>query len=373
MKVICGKNALVESINIASRAVSSKVAMPILECCLLTAEAGVGLKLTANDGEMAIETKPIEAEVVEGGAVALDAGVFFDIVRRLPGKSVEISCDDKNLTVIRSDKSEFKILGMDGSDFPEMPVVLEEVGGGFTLPSVGLKNMIRQTIFSVSQDTSKPVLCGELLEIVDGTVRLVSVDGFRISLRKSDFEAGVTTGARVVIPGKALSEISKILPTDGDATVSFFTQDNHILFEMGNCVVVSRLLEGEFINYENMLVKEAETTIVVNRAEFLESIERAALISRDTKKSPVKLKLEEGQIVITSNTEMGTSYEEVHAEQDGPGLEIAFNPRYITDVLKVLECERIVMEFTSALSPCIIKVEDSDDYKYLVLPLRLRN
>ncbi|MCL2396914.1 MAG: DNA polymerase III subunit beta [Defluviitaleaceae bacterium] len=370
MRIVCGKSNLVENINIVSKAVGGRATTPILECCLLAADTASGFRLTANDMELAIETKEIEADVLEEGSVALDSRVFFDIVRRLPGTEVEIYSDDKNLTVIKSGKSEFKILGMNSEEFPAVPEVDKK--DACTLPATEFKNMIRQTIFSVSQDTSKPVLCGELFEINDGTARMVSVDGFRISLRKYDFD-GCEKVVKVIVPGKTLNEISKILPTDEDATISFYTTDKHILFELDNCTVVSRLLDGEFVNYENMFTKGAETFVTVEKAALFESIERAALISRDSKKSPVKLKLEDGQIIITSNTDMGTSYEEISAEQNGPGLEIAFNPRYITDVLKVLECEKVVMEFTTALSPCVIKVEGSEDYRYLVLPLRLRN
>jgi len=372
MKIVCGKNALVEAINIASKAVSSKATMPILECCLLTAEKHSGFKITANDTELAIETKAIKADVLEEGTVALDSKVFFDIVRRLPGNSVEISSDEKNLTVIRSDKSEFKILGMNGAEFPAIPELMDGDKKEHSLPSIEFKNMIRQTIFSVSQDNSKPVLCGELLEIKDGVATMVSVDGFRISLRKYNFD-GQGGAMKVIIPGKTLSEISKILPTDADSIISFYATERHIIFDLENAVVVSRLLDGDFINYENMMVSQFETTISADRSGLLECIERASLISRDAKKSPVKLKIEDGQIIITSNTEMGTSYEETSAEQDGPGLEIAFNPRYITDVLKVLEAELITMQFNTSLSPCIIKVDGSEDYEYLVLPLRLRN
>ena len=369
MKIICSRSALAEGLNIASKAVGSKASMAILECCLLTAD-GAGFRVTANDTEMAIETKPIEADILEEGAVALDSKVFFDIVRRLPGASVEITVDEKNVTIISSDKARFKILGYPAAEFPGLPEV-DENAAGYTMPSNEFKNMIRQTIFSVSQDPSKPVLCGELLEITGGMARIVSVDGFRISLRK--YTIGDGPNMKVVIPGKTLNEISKILPSDADAEIRFYTTDRHIVFDMENALVVSRLVEGEFINFENMMVKEGDTTITVGRAKLLDSIERAALISRDAKKSPVKLKIEDGQIFITSNTEMGTSYEEVTANQDGANLEIAFNPRYITEILKVLECEFVTMKFNTPLSPCIIRVEGDDSYEYLVLPLRLRN
>jgi len=368
VKIVCDKNLLVDGINTVSRAVTGRASQPILECCLLYA-ADSGFRLTANDMEMAIETKSIEAEVIESGAVALDSRVFFDIVRRLPGDNVEIYADDKNLTVIKSGKSEFKVLGMAAEEFPALPEVEKEQS--YNLPSAELKDMIRQTIFSVSQDVSKPVLCGELLEVDDKCAKLVSVDGFRISLRKHDYE---NNGAdvKVVIPGKTLSEIGKILPADEESTTSFYVTQKHILFDLENCIVVSRLLDGEFIKYDNMFTKETETFVNIDRRDLLNCIERATLISRDSKKSPVKLKLTEGRLEVTSNTEMGASYEEIGVEQDGPDLEIAFNPRYLTDVLKVLDYERISMEFSGALSPCVIKVEGSEDYKYLILPLRLR-
>lgn len=368
MRIVCEKNVLADGINIVSRAVTGRATQPILECCLLTA-TNDGFKLMANDMEMAIETKNIEAEVLESGAVALDSRVFFDIIRRSPGDTVEIHADDKNLTVIKSGKSEFKILGMNAEEFPALPEVEKE--HAYNLPAHELKDMIRQTIFSVSQDISKPVLCGELLEIDETSAKLVSVDGFRISLRKFDFEN--SGGAvKVVIPGKTLGEIGKILPADESSAISFYVTDKHILFELENCIIVSRLLEGEFIKYDNMFTKETETTVNIDRRDLLDCIERATLISRDSKKSPVKLKLTEGSMEVTSNTEMGASYEEIGVEQDGPDIEIDFNPRYLTDVLKVLDYERITMEFSTALSPCVIKVEGSEDYKYLILPLRLR-
>jgi len=369
VRIICSKDLLVENINIISRVVSSRATQPILECCLLAATNG-SFKLMANDMEMAIETKGIEADIIEEGSIALDARVFFDIVKRMPGDSVEIHVDDKNLALIKAGKSEFKILGMNSEEFPPLPEV--EKSDVYNLPSLELKNMIRQTIFSVSTDISKPVLCGELLEINENCVRLVSVDGFRISLRKLDFNNNGQS-AKVVIPGKTLNEISKLLSVDAESTTSLYITDKHILFELEGCTVVSRLLEGEFIKYENMFSKDAETFINVDRSDLLECIERSTLISKDSKKNPVKLKLTEGHIVVTSNTEMGASYEEVNTEQDGPDLEIAFNPRYVTDVLKALDYERVTMEFSTALSPCVIKVEGSEDYKYLVLPLRLRN
>jgi len=201
----------------------------------------------------------------------------------------------------------------------------------------------------------------------------VSVDGFRISLRRFTLDGDdIERDVKIVVPGKTMEEIAKILPADADAITNFYYTDKHILFELANCTVVSRLLEGEFINYENMFGAEVTTLVTATRTEILESVNRATLISKDAKKNPVKLRIGDSVMAISCNTEMGTSYEEVSVLQDGPDIEIAFNPRYLTDVFKVLDTEKITIAFTSALSPCIIKVEGSDDYKYLVLPLRLR-
>jgi len=370
MKLTCSKNLLIEALAIASKAASSRATMPILECCLLVCD-DEGLKITANNLEMAIETAAIDAEVFEKGSVALDIKVFADIVRGLSGSHIEISSDEKFLTTIKAGKSEFKILGANAADFPVLP----EVGKaqGLKIASSQLKNMIRQTVFSVSQDNSKPVLCGILMDIFNETIRMVSVDGFRISLRQSllsDDEVAVPV--KMVVPGKTMDEISKILPADSDAMISFYYTEKHILFDMGNCIVVSRLLDGEFINYQNMFTSEVTTLVTAGRTELLESINRATLISRDAKKNPVKLNITDSVIQVSCNTEMGTSHEEMATLQDGPDIEIAFNPRYLIDVLRTLDCEKVTISFTSSLSPCIIRVEGSDDYKYLVLPLRLR-
>ena len=370
MKIVCSKNLLVDGLLVVARAAATRSSMPILECCLLTASDD-GLKITANDMDLAIETNFIESDILSSGQIALDIKMFTDIVRGLPGPQVEISSDDKFLTTIKSGKSEFKILGMNPEDFPSLPEVSKKQM--FKISSSGLKNMIRQTVFSVSQDTTKPVLGGQLMDISGESLKIVSVDGFRISLRESVLDdADEDKNLKIVIPGKTMDEVSKILPTDADVITTFYATDKHVLFEMDNCTVVSRLLEGEFINYENMFTSDVTTMITAARAEILESISRAILISRDTKKNPVKLGISGSVLSINCNTELGTSHEEMTVLQDGPDLEIAFNPKYLTDVFKTLDAENITISFTSSLSPCIIRVEGSEDYKYLVLPLRLR-
>lgn len=369
MKIICNRNVLLEYINIVLKAVSNRTTLPILECILLLADE-TGFRLIGNDLEMGIETKQITAEILETGSIALDSKIFSDIIRRLPGDMVSISSDDKNITLIKSDKSEFKILGQNGDEFPFLPQV--EKDSEYKILSKDLKDMIRQTIFSVAINDSKAVMTGELLEIKENQIKMVAVDGFRISLRVQNIETE-NFDVKCVIPAKTLNELSKLFNNDETSSISIYFTSKHILFEMDNCIIISRLLEGDFINYENVFTDEYTTLITVDRSFLLDSLERASLISKDAKKNPVKLNISADMLVITSNTEAGTSYEEIPIELDGIDIEIAFNPRYLIDALKIIEDEKITMQFTTPLSPCIMRGLETDSYKYLVLPLRLKS
>ena len=369
MQIICDKQVLIEYIGIVSKAVSTRTTLPILECVLLIADEN-GFRMIGNDLELGIETAAIPATVNEHGSVALDAKMLNDIVRRLPGGTVSIQTDNKFMTVIKSGKAEFKISGQAGSEFPFLPTV--EQTTPYTVPAAELRNMIRQTIFSVSLDDAKPALTGELLEIKDNLVKLVSVDGFRISLCVLEPDAPCSD-LRAIIPAKTLNELSKILPSDDESPVNVYTSERHILFSLAQCVIVSRVIEGDFISYENVFTDEYTTMILAERALLVDALERASLISKDVRKNPVRLSIEGGQIVVTSNTELGTSYDELPITQDGVDLVISFNPRYLIDALKALESENVELQFTTPLSPCIIKGEGSDKQKYLVLPLRTKS
>jgi len=369
MKITCDKQLLNEYINIVSKAVSSRTTLPILECLLLIADQ-TGFRMIGNDLELGIESCYIPAEVMEEGSIALDARMFSDIIRRLPGDQTTIQADSKYVTIIKSGKAEFKILGHSGEEFPFLPPV--EKVTPYVTTAIELKNMIRQTIFSVSLDDSKPALTGELLEIKDGVTTLVSVDGFRISMRTLQLPDDSIT-LRAIIPAKTLNELSKILPGDSDAQVSIYTSDHHILFELDQFILVSRIIDGDFFSYEKVFTDDYTTLVNTDRSGLVDALERASLISKDTRKNPVCLNIANEQIVITSNTEIGTSYDELSTVQDGIDLDIAFNPRYLIDALKALDEERVTMQFTTPLSPCIIKGEENEDQKYLVVPLRMKS
>ena len=365
MKLTCNRNSLLNAINIVSKAVSSRTTLPILECILL--DAGEDFKLTANDLELGIETAPIEAEIDETGKVALEAKLFSEIIRKVNGENVKIEVNDKNEAVITSGTSEFKIIGQNGEEFPSVPTVSKSVY--YSVKQSELKDMISQTIFSVSLDESKPVLTGELMEIKGSSMNIVAVDGYRISFRKSEIAS--SKDASVIVPSKTLREITKILSSEEEEMALIYVTDKHILFDLGGNMIVSRLIEGEYIKYSQTFTDEFKTRIVINKSDMVAALERASLISRDARKIPVKLDITKEKIVITSQADMGTAYEELYAEVTGDALKIAFNPKYLIDALRAVDDEKVAVQFNSSLSPCIIKPEEGDSYKYLILPLRM--
>ncbi len=367
MKLSCSRDSLLNAINIVSKAVSSRTTLPILECVLLTANED-GLKLTSNDMELAIESSYIDADITEAGNIALDARFFSDIIRKVNGEEVNISTDDKNIATISCGRSEFKISGQNGDDFPPIPEVEKNVK--FVISQNDLRNLIRQTIFSISQDESKPILTGELIEIEDNMIDFVSVDGYRISYKNAELVQSVGS-KRAIVPGKSLGEIAKILSVDEDEKAVLYFTDNHIMVDINGNIVVSRLIQGDFIKYQQSFTNEYKTSAKVNKSELMNCLERASLISRDSRKIPVKLEISGNNIVITANAETSTAYEEVSAEIDGDKLLIAFNPRYLIDALKVIDDEEVYMHFNTSLSPCVFKPVEGDSYKYLVLPLRI--
>ncbi len=368
MNIKCEKNILLNNINIVLKSVASRTTLPILECILLIADKE-GFRLISNDLELGIETSNIEADILEKGMVALEAKIFSDIIRSMPDGDISITVDEKNVAVIKNGKTEFKILGQNGEEFPTLDKVEKEEK--YSISSSLLKNMIKQTKFSVSTDESKPVLTGELIEIKEGNLNIVAIDGFRVSFRCTNISKDFKN-AEVVVPAKALNEIIKILSDKEDSIVNLYFNDNHILFELDSCIIVSRLLEGEFLKYEQIFTEDYNTRIKLDRVNFLNSLERASLISKDNKKTPVKLEIKNDEsLVITSNTEFGTSYEELSIDLEGEGLSIAFNPRYLIEALKAIDDEKILIQFMTSLSPCIIKGIDNSDYKYLILPLKI--
>lgn len=366
MKFICSKERLLENINIVSKAVSSKTTNDILKCIYIDVTKGF-FKLTANDLELGIETKPIECMTYTEGSICIDARLFFDIIKHLPNDNVSIAFKDNNTCIIKSGKSEFKILSLASDEFPIMPLV--EKDNRFEINANVFKSMIKNTIFSVSVDESKPAFTGVLFNIQNDVISLVSVDGFRISLRTSKVNYS-TQNSKIIIPARTLNEISKLL-TD-DEIINVYLSDKHILFETKTFTIVSRIIEGEFLNYDQVITSDYDTMITINRVDFINSLERTSIVSKEIKKHPINLNINKESIILTSMTEIGTTYDEISIKLEGDDLEIAFNPKYLIDILKAIEQDYVNLYFTTPLSPCIIKGVDSTDHKYLILPLRTK-
>lgn len=364
MKLICSKENLLEGINIVQKAVSTKTTLPILEGILI--EADDKIKMTGNDLEIGIECY-VEADVKTSGSVVLNSRMFGDIVRRLPDSEVLLEVKEHNAVTIECENSLFEIKGIAPEGFPSLPSIQKE--NGIKMSQKVIKDMIKQTIFAVSTDENRPILTGSLFEYKAGKLTIVSIDGYRLALRTIKPNSELEDRS-LVIPGKTLNEISKIMqPVDEELTI--YAAGNQILFDMGNCIMVSRLLEGEYLNYMGIIPKEHETKVTVNTKELLACFERASLvITNDDRRYPVKLDISDELLVITSNTEIGNVREEIRVEMEGKKLEISFNPRYFIDSLRVIENESINICFTTSIGPCIIKPLQGDDFAYLILPIR---
>ena len=369
MKIICTKSNLVKGVSIVSKAVPSKTTMPILECILIDASTDV-VKLTANDMELGIETT-IDGEISERGILAINARIFSEIIRRLPDEDIKIEVDDTYTITIECARSKFNIAGQSGDDFPRLPQM--QTKQQIILSQGTFKDMIHNTIFSTApEDSGRPILTGELMDIRDGYLYLVAVDGYRISMRRT--QVNCSEEFKVTVPGKALNEIHKILENEEDSLMTVNFTGKHVIFQMNDTTVLTRLLEGEFLQYERNLNMEYKSKVTINKKELLDSVDRAALISRENKNSsPIRLQIEKDKMIITSNAENGSAYEEVALGLEGEELAIAFNPRYYMDALNAIEEETISILFSSSLSPCIIQDPDAEDYKYFILPIRLHS
>ena len=273
MKLICSKASLLKGVSIVSKAVPSRTTMPILNCILIDASANE-IKLTANDMELGIETV-IEGEIVERGIIALDAKFFSEIVRKLPDNDVVIESDDTFQTTITCEKAKFNIVGKSGEDFSYLPYI--EKNESISISQFTLKDVVRQTIFSIADNDTNKLMTGELFEINENRLRVVSLDGHRISIRNIELKESYSP-LKVVVPGKTLQEISKILTGEAEDMVDIFFADNHILFEFDETKVVSRLIEGEYFHIDQMLSSDYDTKVKINKREFLNCIDRATLL-----------------------------------------------------------------------------------------------
>jgi DNA polymerase-3 subunit beta len=367
MKFSCDRDLLMEAINVTQKAVTAKSTLPALEGLLLQTVDYDRLKLTGYDLEIGIECV-ISGEVEEQGAVVLGSKIFGDIIRKMPSETVTITVDDNLMTKIDCGRSEFNIVALESAEYPELPKIEGEAG--FSMPQATLRSMIRQTLFAVSTSDNKPVHTGSMFEISGGVLRVISVDGYRLALRKEEVPGAPDMS--FVVPGKTLSELLKILKEDEDQMVRLVLTKKHILFEIDNVTVLSRLLEGDFLNYNNAIPKNSKICTLVDVRSLTNCVDRASLLISEKMKSPVRIHISDRLLKINCASTMGKISDEIDVESEGGEIEIGFNNRYLLDALKACEAEKVKMELTSPLSPCVMVPTEGDRFLFLVLPVRLK-
>ena len=365
MKLIFSKANLLKGVSIVSKAVPVRTTMPILECILIDATTNE-IKFTANDMELGIETK-VEGEIVQKGKIAIDAKIFSEIVRKLDENDIIIETDSNNNSTIVCGKAKFNIMGKSGEDFSYLPII--EKSKSIKLSQFQLKEIISQTIFSLNMNDNNKMMTGELFEVINGELKVVSLDGHRISIRKLALDE-FNEDVKVVVPGKTLTEVSKILAADAESFVTLYFTNNHILFEFDNTIVVSRLIEGEYFKVNQMLSSDYETKVTINKKDLLNCIDRSTLLIKEGDKRPIIIEITDGSMELKVNSAVGSMNENIDIEKEGKDILIGFNPKFFIDALKVIDDETVDIYLVNAKAPCFIK-NKNESYIYLILPVNL--
>ena len=372
MKIVCEKDKLLKCINSVVRGVPTRTTMPILEGIYIQTNENK-VKMTTYDLELGIEYI-VDCDVIEEGNTVVNATMFSEIIRKLPDAEIKITVNENKLLVIECEGSLYKLSTMNPEEYPELPKI--DVEHSITTEQRTLKDMIKKTIFAVSIEENRPIFTGCLFETVNNKINVVAIDGSRMGWI-STFLTEKTNSFKAVIPGKTLNEVNKIV-TDSFEPIKIGVSKNQALFQMENCKIVTRLLEGEFLNYQNVIPGTWETKIRINKTILQNCLERVSLISSSSvekeKKYPVKIKIEIGKVILSCTNQTGDAKEEIYIETEGKPLEIGVNPKYFLDALKVIEDEEIFIEFGSNISPCIIKPieETAQEYVYMILPIRIK-
>lgn len=366
MKFTVNKNDITEAVSNIQRAVSTKTSIPALEGILLSATEA-GLELCAYDLELGITTV-IPAFVMEPGKAVLSAKLFSDIVRRTPAETVTVSVDEKNMATLESGYSRFSIIGIPAEEFPELPKLSDSTQ--ISLPGALLKSMIRQTLFAIAESDAKPIHQGSLFSLENGILDVVSVDGYRLAVRREpvDFSEDLS----FVVPGKTLSELLKLIK-DSEEPVEISAGRRHILFKIDNYTVISSLLEGEFLNYKAAIPPESQTEVVLKTREAIDSVERVSLLITDRLKSPIRCLFDNNEVKLNCTTSMGRASDQLDVEMTGQSVEIGFNNRYLLEALRNTECDEVKVQLGGPLSPMKVVPKEGDSFLFLVLPVRLKS
>lgn len=363
MNIICDKSKLLDGVNIALKAISGKSTMAILECLVIEVKVDT-IKIIANDLELGIETI-IDGQIVEEGSVAVNAKIFYEIIRKLPSDEVTISVNSDFMMNISGGKANFNISANATEEFPFLPNIVKD--SRVTISQFTLKEIIRQTVFSISDNENNKIMTGELFEIKGNQLKVVSLDGHRISIRKVILKE-TYSDVSVIIPGKTLIEINKILNGGIDDEVNIFFTEKHVLFEFGNTLVLSRLIEGEYYKVDKMLSSDYETKLTVSKKEMLDCIDRTTLLIRESEKKPVIIDIKDDKMGFAMHSAIGSMDEEIEAVKEGKDILIGFNPRFLMDALRVIDDEEITIYMINPKAPCFIRNKE-ESYIYLILPV----
>ncbi len=364
MNFNCTKSDMLEAVSAVQRAVSNKNIFTVLEGIIITASDNKVI-LRGNDMEKGIEYT-IDGNVSENGSVIVNSRIFGDIARKMPSGIISINVDENYNVQVDCGSIHMDIKGMDPDGFPEIPEVNKE--NSIEIDQEFFKEMIRQVIFSVGNDDSKPIFKGALIESQENSLNMVSLDGYRMSIRRESL-LGTKEGMNVVVPGKALSEVMRLLKNDNEK-LNIYYENSQILFDMGNCKLVSNLLQGEYLNYKSIYQSQKfDTEIIVNKESIFESVDRSMLVITEDRKSPILMNINDEGLTINSKTELGAITEKISIEKSGHDINISFNPKFLIDVFKTVNDEKIKISFAGE-NICIIEPVNGEDFLYVVLPVR---
>ena len=363
MKLSFSKQDLLKGINTVARAVPTHTTMPVLECIFIDASTNQ-ITFTANDTELGISTVT-NGTIVEKGTIAINARIFSDIAKKLPDDLISIETDERNTVTITCGSVVFNIPGQSGEEFPYLPAITKDKA--VTLSQFLLKSLIEQTIFCTAPNDNNKMMQGELFEIRNGVLRIAALDGHRIALRTVELE-GAPDDEKVIVPGKTLQEVARILGSDTDSKVDLFFTKNHLMFSFDSTLVVTQLIEGEYFKVEQMLSSDYETKVRINKKELLNCIDRATLLVKEGDKKPIIMNVLDGFMELKINSTLGSMNEDIDIEKQGKDLMIGFNPKFLIDALRVIDDEEVELYMVNSKAPCFIKNEE-ESYVYLVLPV----
>lgn len=366
MKFNCSIHELTNALNIAQKAVSAKTSIEVLKGILFKAY-DQHLLLRSSDLEIGVQVI-IPAQVEKEGEVVLTAHLIGELIRKLKGSDVFFESDEKNQVKIDCLLANFTLKGLSADEFPDFPQVIED--HRFTIKAPELRDLIKGTLFSVASNENIPVLTGVKIEINNERINLITLDGYRLAFRAGTIESALEEEISVIVPAKSLAEISKISSTYSEDIVVKFSK-NQIFFEMDNIQFTSRLLEGDFINYKQIIPAEKTSHVRINRQLLIESSERAALLAREGKNNLIKMDFNQDQLILTSNSEVGDGFEIIPIVNEGEPIKIAFNSKYLIEALKVIEEDEFIMDMTTSVGPGVLLPLEGQKFLYLILPVRV--